>query len=208
MPPTTKTSPKTTPPIQDATPTRSATPAAASPAMPMPTQADAAPGLHAEAPLFGYTLMGLGRQWRRVVHLRLAELGLTDATWVPLFHLHAAGGEGISLKALAQRVGLESSTLVRVVDLLESRGLVRRETDVQDRRSKLLQVTEAGNAAVADVRAKLVQVEGRLLDGMDPATAQLLLHAMLQLQQRLAQELQGNGAEDVDDAASATEQGQ
>lgn len=176
--------------------------------MPMPTQADAAPGLHAEAPLFGYTLMGLGRQWRRVVHLRLAELGLTDATWVPLFHLHAAGGEGISLKALAQRVGLESSTLVRVVDLLESRGLVRRETDVQDRRSKLLQVTEAGNAAVADVRAKLVQVEGRLLDGMDPATAQLLLHAMLQLQQRLAQELQGNGAEDVDDAASATEQGQ
>ena len=167
----------------------------------------AAPDPHAEAPLFGYTLMGLGRQWRRVIHLRLAELGLTDATWVPLFHLHAAG-QGISLKALAQRVGLESSTLVRVVDLLESRGLVRRETDVQDRRSKLLQVTEAGRAAVADVRAKLVQVEGRLLDGMDATTAQLLLQAMLQLQQRLAQELQGDGAEEADDAASATEQGQ
>lgn len=166
-----------------------------------------APDPHAEAPLFGYTLMGLGRQWRRVIHLRLAELGLTDATWVPLFHLHAAG-QGISLKALAQRVGLESSTLVRVVDLLESRGLVRRETDVQDRRSKLLQVTDAGRAAVADVRAKLVQVEGRLLDGMDATTAQLLLQAMLQLQQRLAQELQGDGAEEADDAASATEQGQ
>jgi len=164
------------------------------------------PLAHAEAPLFGYTLMSLGRQWRRVVHLRLAELGLTDATWAPLFHLHAAG-QGISLKALAQRVGLDSSTLVRVVDLLENRGLVRRETDAHDRRSKLLQVTEAGNAAVADVRAKLVQVEGRLLDGMDAATSQLLLEAMLQLQQRMAQEL-GDVPEDADDAEPAAEQGQ
>ena len=164
------------------------------------------PSNHAEAPLFGYTLMSLGRQWRRVVHLRLAELGLTDATWAPLFHLHAAG-QGISLKALAQRVGLDSSTLVRVVDLLENRGLVRRETDAHDRRSKLLQVTEAGNAAVADVRAKLVQVEGRLLDGMDAATSQLLLEAMLQLQQRMAQEL-GDAPEDADDAEPAAEQGQ
>ena len=139
--------------------------------------------------------MGLGRQWRRVVHLRLAELGLTDATWVPLFHLHAAG-QGISLKALAQRVGLESSTLVRVVDLLESRGLVRRETDHQDRRSKLLQVTEAGRTAVADVRTKLEQVEGRLLDGMDAAVVAMLQQAMLQLHARMEQELQ---AIDVDD---------
>lgn len=140
--------------------------------------------------------MGLGRQWRRVVHLRLAELGLTDATWVPLFHLHAAGGEGISLKVLAQRVGLESSTLVRVVDLLESRGLVRRETDVQDRRSKLLQVTEAGRTAVADVRTKLEQVEGRLLDGMDAAAVAMLQQAMLQLHARMEQELQAIDADD------------
>lgn len=160
---------------------------------------------HAEAPLFGYTLMSLGRQWRRVVHLRLAELGLTDATWAPLFHLHAAG-QGISLKALAQRVGLDSSTLVRVVDLLENRGLVRRETDAHDRRSKLLQVTESGNAAVADVRAKLVQVEGRLLDGVDAATSQLLLQGMLQLQQRMAQEL-GDAVEDADDTEPTMERG-
>ncbi len=163
------------------------------------------PSNHAEAPLFGYTLMSLGRQWRRVVHLRLAELGLTDASWAPLFHLHAAG-QGISLKALAQRVGLDSSTLVRVVDLLENRGLVRRETDAHDRRSKLLQVTESGNAAVADVRAKLVQVEGRLLDGVDAATSQLLLQGMLQLQQRMAQEL-GDAVEDADDTEPTMERG-
>lgn len=154
---------------------------------PQPDLAGAEPV--AQSPLFGYTLMSLGRQWRNVVHWRLAELGLTDATWVPLFHLHAAG-EGISLKALAQRVGLESSTLVRVVDMLEARGLVRRETDLQDRRSKLLWVTDAGHAAVSDVRAKLEQVEGRLLDGMDATTLQVLQQAMLQLQQRLAQELE------------------
>lgn len=167
------------------------------------TDSDTEADDHAEAPLFGYTLMALGRQWRQVIHLRLAELGLTDATWVPLFHLHTAG-HGVSLKALAQRVGLESSTLVRVVDLLESRGLVRRETDSQDRRSKLLWVTDAGRAAVADVRAKLEQVEGRLLDGMDAATVRALQQAMLQLHARMEQELQADRA-DGSAAESATE---
>ncbi len=155
----------------------------------------------ADAPLFGYALMNLGRQWRRVIHLRLAELGLTDATWVPLIHLHAAG-DGISLKVLAQRVGLESSTLVRVVDLLESRGLVQREIDSQDRRSKLLHITDAGHAAVADVRAKLQQVEGQLLEGMDAATVQTLQGAMAQLTQRLAMVLERGDAVAAEEKAA------
>lgn len=141
------------------------------------------------APLFGHVLVGLARHWRRVLELRLAELGLTDATWVPLFHLHA-GGDGISLKALAERVGLDSSTLVRVVDLLEARGLLRRETHGQDRRSKLLYITPSGHDAIAEVRTKLHQAETQLLAGMDAATVQTLRQGMEQLTQRMVDVLQ------------------
>ena len=147
-------------------------------------QAFFAPIAAPETTLFGHLLMNVSRTWRQVLEVRLAELGLTDATWVPLFHLHAAGTP-LTLKQLAQRVGLDSSSLVRVVDLLESRGLLVRETDAHDRRSKSLCLTAQGQHVVADVRAKLHQVEGQLLQGMDASTIPALRHGMQQLHTRL-----------------------
>lgn len=138
-----------------------------------------------QAPLFGHLLMNVSRTWRQVLEVRLAELGLTDATWVPLFHLHAAVGTPLTLKQLAQRVGLDSSSLVRVVDLLESRGLLVRHSDAHDRRSKSLCLTAQGQHVVADVRAKLHQVEGQLLQGMDSTTTAALRHGLQQLHTRL-----------------------
>lgn len=138
-----------------------------------------------DALFFGHLLMRVSRTWRSVVDGRLADLGLTDTTWVPLFHLHAAD-QALTLKQLAQRVGLDSSTLVRVVDLLESRGLVVRETDASDRRSKSLRLTEQGLAVVADVRGKLHQVEAQVLAGMDTRTVSTLREGMQQLHERLA----------------------
>ena len=153
-----------------------------------PQAAAAQPVLHSPsaAPFFGHMLMGVSRAWRSVLEVRLAELGLTDATWVPLFHLDAANAP-LTLKQLAQRVGLDSSTLVRVVDLLEARGWAVRATDAQDRRSKSLILTPEGLHVVADVRAKLHQVESQLLDGMDAQTVAALRDGMQQLQQRLQQ---------------------
>lgn len=137
-----------------------------------------------DALFFGHMLMRASRAWRGVVDVRLAELGLTDATWVPLFHLHSAE-QALTLKQLAQRVGLDSSTLVRVVDLLESRGLVLRETDAHDRRSKSLRLTEQGLAVVADVRDKLDHVEQQVLAGVDARTVDTLRDGMQQLHARL-----------------------
>ncbi len=139
-----------------------------------------------DALFFGHLLMRVSRTWRSVVDGRLADLGLTDTTWVPLFHLHAAD-QALTLKQLAQRVGLDSSTLVRVVDLLESRGLAVRETDASDRRSKpSCGSSEQGLAVVADVRGKLYQVERRRWPGMDVRTISTLREGMQQLHERLA----------------------
>lgn len=155
-----------------------------------PEAAEVQPLFHGcvEGDMFGHVLMNLSRHWRRLLDVRLAELGLTDATWVPLFHLYVSG-DGISQKALAHRVALDSSTLVRVLDVLETRQLVTRKTDAHDRRSKRLWLTDAGHAAIADVRAKLATVEAVLLQDMPAADVQALQRGMLQLSQRLAQVL-------------------
>lgn len=137
-----------------------------------------------EQPFFGHLLMGVNRNWRHLVQLRLEELGLTDATWAPLFHLQAAG-KALSLKQLAHRVGLDSSSLVRVIDLLEARGWLRRETDSVDRRSKALILTAEGHAVVVDVRAKLQHVENQLLQGLEDSTIDAMRQGLQQLNQRL-----------------------
>ena len=151
------------------------------------------PASASQSVFFGHLLMQVSRTWRNVLEVRLRELGLTDATWVPLFHLHAHGSP-LTLKQLSQHVGLDSSSLVRVVDLLEERGLLLRETDANDRRSKSLHLTEAGLHVVADVREKLHQVESQLLQGMDEASVRTLRYGMLQLSERLASIQHGDKA--------------
>ena len=91
-------------------------------------------------------MVTLTRQWRRLVEEQLAASGLTDATWTPLIHLRA-WGDGVTQKELAERVGLDSSSLVRLLDILEGKSLVERRADSADRRSKRIFLTTEGHAA-------------------------------------------------------------
>src|SRR3546814_18228949 len=60
---------------------------------------------------------------------------LSDATWMPLVHLQETGG-GITQKDLAERVGIDGSSLVRVLDILSRPGLVVRRVDESDGRAR------------------------------------------------------------------------
>jgi DNA-binding MarR family transcriptional regulator len=54
------------------------------------------------------------------------------------------GDRGLSLRDLAERMYAHPSTVSGIVDRLESRGCVKRETDPRDRRGIRLSVTPAG----------------------------------------------------------------
>lgn len=111
---------------------------------------------------FGMALTLLARQWRRAVDIRLAEAGLTDATWSPLVHLDGRP-DGIVQKDLAVLAGIDDSSLVRLLDILEERALIERRVDEQDRRAKRIALTATGNAAVRDIRAALHAAEAEML---------------------------------------------
>ncbi|MBS1766677.1 MAG: MarR family transcriptional regulator [Acidobacteria bacterium] len=78
-----------------------------------------------------------------------------------LWALWELGKEGaLSLKELSARIQLHPSTVVGVVDRLESKGLVTRKTDTVDRRRVKLSLTAAGRA----LRKKAPHpAQGRLL---------------------------------------------
>ena len=82
------------------------------------------------------------RKWRSRLDERLRQLDLTQARWHVLLELKKAD-RMLSQKDLAARIGIEPPTLVRQLDDLERRGLVRREAIEGDRRVNAVYLTEA-----------------------------------------------------------------
>ena len=122
---------------------------------------------------FGLRFSMMARRWRRAIDGHLAVMGLTDATWRPLVHLKESGG-GISQKDLAARIGVDTSSLVRVLDILEREGLIERRRDQEDGRTNLITLTEAGHAREQAVRRVLHDAERIALERLSDADLEAL----------------------------------
>lgn len=81
--------------------------------------------------------------------------GLTFTQYVALMYLRE--GLVISASMLCAQLRHDSGALTRIVDQLEARGLVQRERSRTDRRSVLLQLTQAGRATVEDMIPEIVE---------------------------------------------------
>jgi DNA-binding MarR family transcriptional regulator len=73
-----------------------------------------------------------------------------------------------SQTALAHAIGLDKTTMVVTIDALERAGLVERRMSTQDRRARVIAVTEAGRKKVAEGEEIVAQVQERVLDSLGP----------------------------------------
>jgi len=137
---------------------------------------------------FGRSFVMLARQWRRAVDHALAAEGLTDATWSPLVVL-AEDGDDISQTELAAKLGLDGSTLVRLLDLLEGRGLIARQVDPADRRARRIVLTAAGHEEVNRIRTPLTAIEAKLLEDLDDERIVALMGDLDRIAARIAAQL-------------------
>lgn len=133
---------------------------------------------------FGIRFSLLARRWRRIIDGHLAEAGLSDATWVPLVHLQETGG-GISQKELAALVGIDGSSLVRVLDILEREGVIERRRGESDGRARLIHLTPGGKVRVSEIRAELAEVENAMLTELSDTEIETLLQQFAKIEQRM-----------------------
>jgi MarR family transcriptional regulator for hemolysin len=110
-----------------------------------------------------FRLAILTRKWRQVIDHEFHIVGLTEATWRPLLHLHLLG-DRVRQKELAASVGIEDPTLVRVLDTLVDKGLIRRVEDSSDRRAKLISLTPEGLSTVDRIQQIMIPLEQKLLN--------------------------------------------
>ena len=113
----------------------------------------------------GLLVLRLARIWRRRVDQALAEHGLSEAMAHPLRMLSRAG-KGMRQGILADELGVEGPSLVRIIDLLAAEGLVERQEDPTDRRAKVLQITPRGEAKVEEILKVMRKVRVELYRGI------------------------------------------
>ena len=58
--------------------------------------------------------------------------------------LSSISADGIKMSDLAERVGVDNSTLTRLIDILEKKNLVQKKRNANDRRSRLIYLSKLG----------------------------------------------------------------
>ncbi|MGF6395802.1 MarR family winged helix-turn-helix transcriptional regulator [Pseudomonas plecoglossicida] len=117
------------------------------------------------------------RHWRRICHSALTSYGISEACAAPLLMIVRLG-DGVHQVAVAQAAGLESPSLVRLLDQLCKAGLVCRSEDPLDRRAKALSLTAEGRSLAEAIEAELVRVRHEVLQGIDEADLQATLRVL------------------------------
>lgn len=111
----------------------------------------------------GLVLFGTARAWRTKLDQRLRPLGLSQGKWRTLMHL-SQGGNKLTQKQIAERMGIEGATLAGLLDRLENDGWVQRRDSAQDRRCKTVHLQRRSKSvlekifnAAHDLRTELIE---------------------------------------------------
>ena len=126
----------------------------------------------------GYLLKHAQLQLGELTSAALAPYGLSGRELAVLLSL--AGGEPASQQEAAQRLGVDRTTMVALLDALEARGLVTRHPHAGDRRRNVVELTPAGQQTMGAATEASDDAERRFLA---PLTGQAAdqLRAALQL---------------------------
>lgn len=131
------------------------------------------------------TLTHASRAYKSMADKVASEYSLSQATALPVLILGRLGQDGVRPGVLADALGLEPSSLVRVVDLLIDSGLIERHDDPQDRRAKILQLTNEGKTRAAQMEAALIPFRRSVFEGVSPEDIDACLRVLNSIQARI-----------------------
>lgn len=107
-------------------------------------------------------LLQAGRLWRRLAEQQIAPHGISEARGGVLLTLGRLGG-GVRQVTLAANIGIEGTSLVRLLDELGKAGLIERREDPEDRRAKTIWLTAEGERLAGLVEKELKVLRERVL---------------------------------------------
>ena len=105
--------------------------------------------------------------------------GLSASDYTTLMHLSEASNRELRMSDLASATGLSASRMTRLVDDLQTRGLVTKTVSSTDARGNVAKLTPRGMAKMrAAWPVHLDSVRSNFFDHMDPAVVSVVASAL------------------------------
>jgi DNA-binding MarR family transcriptional regulator len=137
------------------------------------------------APTLGFLLHDVARLLRKRFEQNARGSGLTRSQWQVLAYL--AQNDGINQSGLAELLDVEPITLGRIVDKLESYGLIERHPHPTDRRVHLLRLTPAARPKLTLLHKLGDITRGEALVGVSEADRARLMKTLQVLRSNLGE---------------------
>jgi DNA-binding MarR family transcriptional regulator len=118
-------------------------------------------------PSAGQLLVQVCRAHRNKAQELLIRVDLHPGQEFLLYHLWS--GDGLTQSELAECLGVQPSTLTRMLDRMEKAALVERQPDLNDQRISRVYLTAAGRALEAPVCDIWGDLETVMVAGLSPA---------------------------------------
>lgn len=106
-----------------------------------------------------------------------AKQGITPAEGRTLQYI-AAQKRDLCQKDIEEEYGLRPASASQLLQGMENAGLIRRETDPQDRRRKRLVITPEREESAAQMLSDIEQMEERLIEGIEPEKLEIFFEVM------------------------------
>lgn len=110
-------------------------------------------------------MVAASRQWRRICQTTLLRYDVSEACAAPLLMILRLG-DGVNQVTVANAAGMESPTLVRLLDQLCNADIVCRTEDPTDRRAKALSLTQNGRVVALAIEDELLRLRRDVLKGV------------------------------------------
>ncbi|MFC3032709.1 MarR family transcriptional regulator [Pseudoalteromonas fenneropenaei] len=122
----------------------------------------------------------VSRLWKMVADKELAPLGLTHPRWTALLKLQRLG-DHIGTKQLAEALEIELPSLMRTLSQLEEQGLVTRHCCPNDKRTRIIHLTDSGKALLTEMESHILSVRRTLLASLNDEQQAALSQTLAQI---------------------------
>ena len=118
-------------------------------------------------------LANVNRKLRVLFDARVKETGLTLSRARVLFTLLRRNG--LNQRELAEELGIETPTIVRLLDGMEKQDFVERRLEATDRRTKRIHLTARGRQSAEEIEEVARKIRVEVLEGIDPEEKRVTL---------------------------------
>lgn len=134
--------------------------------------------------LLCHELTRVARAYKTAGDRVATQYGFSQATAWPAALIYQIG-DGVRPGEIANALGLDPSSVVRVIDQLTSAGIMTRKEDESDRRAKLLSLTESGRDRIEVLLAAMRPFRAGLFKNINPAELEVTLKVLRELSESI-----------------------